>query len=86
MQTLTYQQVQDLVGRLPSQKLPIAYRFLADLTRDERGLSSPQQEFVTLPVDERRKLLAQQAEQLVAHYEETSGERATWEAGDFVEY
>ena len=86
MQTVTYGQVQDLVGRLPIQKLPIAYRFLTDLTRDERALSSSQQEFMALPVEERRKLLAKQAEQMIAHYEETINERAAWEAGDFVEY
>ena len=84
MPTVTYGQVQDLVGRLPIQKLPIAYRFLADLTREEHVLSSPQREFLTLSVEERRKLLAQQALQLVAHYEETSDERAAWQAGDFA--
>ena len=31
MQTVTHGQVKDLVGRLPVQKLPIAYQFLADL-------------------------------------------------------
>lgn len=86
MQTVTYGQVQDLVGRLPIQKLPVAYRFLADLTREEHVLSSPQREFLTLSVTERRKLLAQQAEQLIAHYEETINERSAWEAGDFVDY
>jgi len=84
MQTVTYGQVQDLVGRLPIQKLPIAYRFLTDLTRNERLLSLPQHEFFALPVTERRKLLAQQAEQLVAHYEETSDERSAWQSGDFA--
>ena len=84
MQTVTYGQVQDLVGRLPIQKLPIAYRFLTDLTRNERVMSSPQHEFLTLSATERRSLLAQQAEQLIAHYEETSDERASWQAGDFV--
>lgn len=86
MQTVTYGQVQDLVGRLPIQKLPIAYRFLTDLTRNEAVVSSPQNEFLALPVTERRKLLAQQAEQLMSHYEETSDERSVWEAGDFVDY
>jgi hypothetical protein len=86
MRTVTYGQVQDLVERLPMQKLPIAYRFLTDLTREEHVLSSPQREFLTLSTTERRELLAQQAEQLIAHYEETSDERSVWEAGDFTDY
>jgi hypothetical protein len=86
MRTVTYGQVQDLVERLPMQKLPIAYRFLTDLTREEHVLSSPQREFLTLSTTERRELLAQQAEQLIAHYEETSDERSAWEAGDFTDY
>ena len=44
------------------------------------------QDFMSLPLDERRRVLAQQAEQMVAHYEESAVEREAWQAGDFVEY
>ena len=41
---------------------------------------------MVLPLEERRRLLAQQAHQMIAHYEEIGDEIAEWEAGDFVEY
>ena len=43
------------------------------------------QDFVQLPLGERRRLLAQQAQQLMTHYEQTASERDEWQAGDFVE-
>jgi hypothetical protein len=45
-------------------------------------------EFMKLPIEERRRILAQQAEQMVEHYEEESArrERELWQGGDIVEY
>lgn len=45
-------------------------------------------EFLKLPIEERRRILAQQAEQMAEHYEEESArrERELWQGGDIVEY
>ena len=44
--------------------------------------------FMKLPLDERRRRLAQQAEQMAEHYdvEQSREERADWQGGDIVEY
>jgi len=44
-------------------------------------------EFIKLPLEERRRILAEQAEQMVEHYEEESArrERELWQGGDIVE-
>lgn len=41
--------------------------------------------FLKLPLEERRRILAEQAEQMVAYYEQDA-ERREWEGGDIVEY
>ena len=45
-------------------------------------------EFMRLPIEERRRILAKQAEQMVEHYEEESArrEREEWQGGDILEY
>lgn len=45
-------------------------------------------EFLKLPIEERRRILAQQAEEMAEHYEEESArrERELWQGGDIVEY
>ena len=45
-------------------------------------------EFMKLPIEERRRILAEQAEQMAEHYEEESArrERELWQGGDIVEY
>ncbi|MBL7066200.1 MAG: hypothetical protein ISS49_18645 [Anaerolineae bacterium] len=81
--TYTYSQVQELVVQLPVKKLPIAYHLLVDLsTSDARSLSL-QEDFLLLPIAERRRLMDEQARQMVAHYERTASERQAWQAGDF---
>ena len=44
--------------------------------------------FMRLPIEERRKLLAEQAEAMIAEYELESKrrERELWQGGDIVEY
>lgn len=86
METVTYSQVQELVMQLPVKKLPIAYRFLADLSVSDTDSPSFQQEFMLLPIAERRRLMAEQAQQIAGHYEQTISERQAWQAGDFVDY
>lgn len=45
-------------------------------------------EFMKLPIEERRRILAEQAEQMVERYEEESArrERELCQGGDIVEY
>lgn len=44
--------------------------------------------FLSLPIDERRRILANQAAQMLNHYEddEARKEREEWQGGDIVEY
>ena len=86
METITYAQVQELVRRLPLKKLPIIHRLLMNLSENNIDSSSLQQDFMLLPLTERRHLMAEQAKQMVAYYEETDSERREWQAGDFVGY
>lgn len=85
MDAITYTQVQELVMRLPSTKLPLAYSLLVSLAENETEALPPQLDYFLLPPVERQRLLAQQAEQMLAHYEQTSVERESWQAGDFVD-
>ena len=86
MEPVSYSQVQSLVLRLPAIKLPIVYRFLVDLTNEEPELLAPQQEFMRLSRGEQQRALAKQAGEMLAHYEQTTAERQTWQAGDLIEY
>lgn len=43
-------------------------------------------DIMQLPMDERRRLLASQADEMVAHYTATAAEREEWQGGDIVEY
>ncbi len=85
METITYSQVQDLITRLPIAKLPLIYNWLIDLTAKETEQSSPQIDFMCLPLSERRRIMTQQAEEMVAHYEQTASEREIWQGGDFTD-
>ena len=83
MNTVTYTQVQTLVRQIPATKLPLAYRFLADLVAGETNELLPQQAFLRLPLSERRRRMAEQAHALTAHYAEQSANRQGWQSGDF---
>ena len=72
METITHSQVQELVMQLPAMKLPLAYSFLIELAGNEIDTMTPQLNFLLLPLGERRRIMAQQAEQMVAHYEQTA--------------
>jgi hypothetical protein len=86
MEPITYAQVQELVMRLPAKKLRAAYRLLIDLNASETDSLSPQQDFMLLSLEKRQRLMAEQAREMVAHYEQTASDREAWQAGDFVEY
>jgi hypothetical protein len=85
MDTITYAQVQELVKRLPTKKLSLAYRLLISLAENEEEGLSPQLDLMLLPTAERQRLMKQQAEQMVSHYQQTAAEREAWQAGDFYE-
>jgi len=85
METITHSQVQDLIMRLPITKLPLVYHLLIDFTTDETGWSSPQLDFMRLPLSERRRIMSQQAAQMVTHYEQAAAGRQTWQGGDFID-
>ena len=38
----------------------------------------------SLPITECRRLMAEQAQRMLAHYKETAAERQAWQAGDFI--
>lgn len=87
MQTITYSQVQELVARLPVTKLSTAYDLLLELVSGDPKTTSSQLDFILLPLNERHRLLTQQAEQMmIGHYEQTETERQDWQGGDVVEY
>ena len=83
METITYSRVQELVMQFPIKKLPTAYRLLVDLSASEADSPSRQEEFMLLPLAERRRLMAEQAKRMAAHYEKVASERQAWQAGDF---
>ena len=84
MENITYSQILDLVQKLPTERLPAAYQALRDVAEQGETLQS-QLDFKRLPLTERRRILASQAEGLKAHYEQTSDERSDWQAGDFMD-
>jgi len=84
METITHSQVRELVKQLPAERLPAAYQVLRELA-DRGETLQAQLEFKQLPLDERRRILARQAEELKAHYEQSSDERSEWQAGDFLD-
>ena len=85
MEVITYDQVQQLVEKLPETKLPLVYHFLVELAGKEVEPQSPQADFMRLSPEERHQLLSQQAEQMKAYYEQTADERTEWQAGDFID-
>jgi len=54
----------------------------AQLTLEQRRA------FLKLPLEERRRILAEQADLMIEHYEAESAreERAEWQGGDIVEF
>ena len=53
------------------------------VARDQETLS--QVDFMKLSLEERRQILAQQAEQMKSHYRQTKDERTEWQTGDFID-
>jgi hypothetical protein len=85
METVTYAQVQQLIKNLPETKLPLAYRLLLELADKEVDTPSPQADFMSLSLNERNRILAQQANQMQTHYKQSADERTEWQTGDFID-
>lgn len=71
METITYSHVQKLVSQLPAAKLPLVYNLLVDIAKHDIEALSSQQRFMLLPLEERRSILAEQAERMTAHYQQS---------------
>ena len=84
METIIYAHVQQLIKKLPENKLSLAYRLLLDLADKEAETLSPQADFMRLSLAERRRVMTQQAYQMKAHYEQSANKRTEWQAGDFI--
>lgn len=85
MKTITYSQIQKLLRQLPVTKLAFAYKLLVELADKKADMVLPQLDFMHLPLHKRRRIMAQQAEQIGTHYEQTANERQEWQAGDFID-
>lgn len=85
MTTITHSQIQELVDRLPSQKLSLVYNILTELINKDESKFSPQLTIMLLPLNERRNIMAKQAEKMVSHYKKSENERQIWQSGDFVD-
>ena len=96
------QYVTDVQGRRISVILPIvefeellsAVKDLADVVENQEESTSEQaislsqrRAYMKLPLEERRRQLAAQADQMVEHYEQAAerAEREVWQGGDIVE-
>ena len=82
MATIGISEVQKLVQQLPEAKLPHAYRLLRELAEQQDSWPTPIS-LLQIPLSERRRILAEQAQQMVNHYEQTADERQAWQGGDF---
>jgi len=58
---------------------------LLELADKDAETLSPQADFMCLSLPERRRILAQQADRMKAHYEQSADERTEWQAGDFID-
>ena len=75
---------EDIARVMDSLKSSSTDCFSQDLVaRDQETLS--QVDFMKLSLEERRQILAQQAEQMKSHYKQTKNERTEWQTGDFVD-
>lgn len=85
MEPISYSQVEEIVQKLPKNKLSRAYKLLSELFDDKGDMSSPQLDFLSLPIEERRRLMEQQSHQMVEHYLKTAEERQDLQVGDFID-
>lgn len=79
----TVSEIQELVKHLPEAKLPKALCLLRELSEhgDSNASKSP---FLRLPLAERRRIMAEQAQQMASYYEQNALDRETWQSGEFT--
>ena len=53
---------------------------------EQKTMLEKRRAFLKLPLDERRRKLAEQAEKLLEHYEFEKPEREAWQGGDIIEF
>lgn len=59
----------------------------AEIVKTEKAITLEQRRaHLKLPLEERRRQLAEQAEKLLEHYETGKKERETWQGGDIIEF
>ena len=83
MDVVTYSQINELVMRLPAGKLSLAYNLLVDLIKKKEDEILSQSYFMNLPLEERRRIMSEQAQNMIFHYEQDTGELLEWQAGEF---
>jgi len=83
MDVITYSQLHELVMKLPAGKLSLAYNLLADLSKKKEDKILPQSDFMNLPLNERRRIMSEQAQKMIFHYERDTGDRQEWQTGEF---
>ena len=83
MDVITYSQIHELVMKLPAGKLSLAYNLLVDLIKKKEDEILSQSNFMNLPLNERRRIMSEQAQKMIFHYEQNTGERQEWQAGEF---
>ncbi|MBF0378295.1 MAG: hypothetical protein HQK72_12555 [Desulfamplus sp.] len=83
MDVITHSQVYELVMRLPAAKLSLAYNLLKELNKKKESEVLSKSDFMDLPLNERSRIMAEQAQKMIFHYENNIEERQEWEAGEF---
>jgi hypothetical protein len=51
----------------------------------EQAALRERQAFMRLPLADRRRVMAEQAQKIAKHYEQTTAERELWQGGDIVD-
>lgn len=91
-QTIYEEDLLKIVRALPPVRAQQVLEFAMFMqTRSTEAIPTPAVaetplELMRLPLAERRRLLALQAEQMVDYYEQDAAEREQWQGGDIVEY
>ncbi len=92
-QTIVEEDLLKVVRTLPPVRAQQVLEFALFMqTRSEAAVPEPALtaqsplDLIRLPLAERRRQLALQAEQMVEYYEQDAAEREQWQGGDIVEY
>ncbi len=78
-----YEKIYNLVALLPEKKLSLAQEFLTDLCKEDDDEVISTSDIMNLPLSERRKIMARQAQNMFSYYDQSNEERHVWQAGEF---